>query len=170
MLNHSCKPNSHAIYKGMNHEVRAISKIKAGEQITVSYIDVLQSREERRRLLRRLWFFDCECIRCQSNDDDIVMQINSFHGKILSCNSVREIMLIQLNDRNLEKMLEVLEKILGEYSSKALTLCMKFLMENCSLNQGKRSRLFEKAKKVITVCLGVDHPLYTSLGVDNVIS
>jgi len=150
MLNHSCRKNSQPIYKGMNHEVRAISKIKAGEEITTSYIDVLQSREERRRLLRIIWFFDCECIRCQSNDDDIVMEIDSLD-------------VMPLNDRNLEKMLVLLDKILGEYSPKASAICMTFLMENCPLNQKNRSRLLEKAKKVITVALGVDHPFYRIL-------
>ena len=76
-------------------------------------------------------------------------------------------LLTQFNDRNVEKMLELLEQILGEYSFKALTLCMTFLRKNSSPN---RSQLLEKAKEVITVVLGVDHPLYTSLGVDNVVS
>ena len=115
----------------------------------LNYIDVLQWREERRRQLSISWFFDCECIRCQSNDDDIVMQINSLDVMLLT----------QFNDRNLEKMLELLETILGEYSSKATTLCMKFLKQNSSLNQ----RLLEKAKEVITVTLGEDHPLYRIL-------
>lgn len=62
-FNHSCKPNALPVSAGLNQWVRALSKIPAGEEITISYINPLETREKRRSWLKSNWDFDCECVR-----------------------------------------------------------------------------------------------------------
>ncbi|KAF8332607.1 uncharacterized protein EI90DRAFT_2841174, partial [Cantharellus anzutake] len=61
--NHSCASN--ATYQFHNGsfalELRAARRIESGEEIHIQYIDVLQPRGERKRLLRELYMFDCQC-------------------------------------------------------------------------------------------------------------
>ena len=57
------------------HEVRAISKIKAGEEITICYATGyfgLRKRQFRRIFLAMRWFFICSCNICETaaGDDD----------------------------------------------------------------------------------------------------
>ena len=40
-----------------------------GEEITITYTNLLGSSEARRRDIQKNWFFDCQCQRCLSQDD-----------------------------------------------------------------------------------------------------
>jgi hypothetical protein len=42
----------------------ATRSIRAGEEITVAYIDNSQPREARRKKLFKMYRFECECERC----------------------------------------------------------------------------------------------------------
>lgn len=65
-MNHSCQPNItfSSMPSGPSLNCRATRNIKAGEEITISYIDVYQTRNERRELLQLSKFFTCLCPRC----------------------------------------------------------------------------------------------------------
>merc|ERR1719270_139942 len=72
-INHSCDPNCNhyqiATKSSCCEEVRALQKIKAGEEITISYRNQLQkgfiTREERKKHLLENFGFDCDCKLCQ---------------------------------------------------------------------------------------------------------
>jgi SET and MYND domain-containing protein len=66
LLNHSCLPNCVAVFNGPTLMIRAIRPIPAGEQLLISYLDLLDGLEQRRRTLRRTYSFQCECERCQT--------------------------------------------------------------------------------------------------------
>ncbi|CAG8705154.1 14891_t:CDS:2, partial [Acaulospora colombiana] len=64
--NHSCGPNAFARFN-LNTwaiELRASRPIKAGEEIFISYIDVLQDSIKRRTQLATLYDFTCQCKWC----------------------------------------------------------------------------------------------------------
>eukprot|EP00940_MAST-03C_sp_MAST-3C-sp2_P001300 g1300.t1 len=67
-LNHSCRPNviiSHyASGDARTIVFRALRPIRKGEEIAYAYIDVLQTRKQRQKLLREAYFFECACPRC----------------------------------------------------------------------------------------------------------
>ncbi|MBZ3887633.1 Histone-lysine N-methyltransferase Smyd1 [Sciurus carolinensis] len=57
-------------------ELRALGKISEGEELTVSYIDFLNVSEERRRQLKRQYYFDCTCDHCQKGlKDDLFLGV-----------------------------------------------------------------------------------------------
>ena len=74
-LNHSCQPNCNHYWSGTVFKVRAMKPVKAGEELTISYMSPLQradfhSRESRRKILHEEFGFDCNCDLCHSNQDD----------------------------------------------------------------------------------------------------
>merc|ERR1719483_903873 len=74
---HSCKPNAKTIVKADDlGQVRAISNIKAGQEIHVNYNSEndqfigFRNRKHRQKILFDGWFFFCSCDLCE-NDVDI---------------------------------------------------------------------------------------------------
>lgn len=65
-LNHDCRANGDYFfdYETLTHRVHATRNIAAGEEITVSYIDPLQSLKRRTSHLKGTWGFDCSCSAC----------------------------------------------------------------------------------------------------------
>lgn len=51
-------------------ELRTLGKIAEGEELTVAYVDFLNLSEERRRLLKTQYFFDCQCDHCKNRTKD----------------------------------------------------------------------------------------------------
>ncbi|KAL0037294.1 hypothetical protein WJX79_000145 [Trebouxia sp. C0005] len=68
-FNHSCEPN--CIKKRVHGHsglasVTALRDIKAGEALTISYIDLELPRSARQLELKTSFFFDCKCVRCET--------------------------------------------------------------------------------------------------------
>lgn len=53
-------------------ELRSLGKIEDGEELTVSYVDYLNLSEERQRLLKTQYYFDCTCEHCKNKTHDDV--------------------------------------------------------------------------------------------------
>uniref|UniRef100_A0A0D9VPZ8 SET domain-containing protein n=1 Tax=Leersia perrieri TaxID=77586 RepID=A0A0D9VPZ8_9ORYZ len=62
-INHSCHPNARRTHAGDHAIVHASRDIKAGEEITFAYFDVLTPLIKRREAARA-WGFECHCDRC----------------------------------------------------------------------------------------------------------
>ncbi|KAL5484700.1 hypothetical protein EMCRGX_G021240 [Ephydatia muelleri] len=63
-LNHSCDPNCVALFAGKTLTVRAIKDIPAGDQMLISYVDLVDSCLDRRSQLKKVYGFVCVCVRC----------------------------------------------------------------------------------------------------------
>jgi len=68
LANHSCTPNATVMFDGRRIELRALDAIEEGEQIFISYVDNLQSRDARRKELRERYFFECRCGKCERDE------------------------------------------------------------------------------------------------------
>lgn len=65
LLNHSCAPKAvFTASKGGRMALRAVRPIPRGEEVTTSYIDLFNSRDDRRRDLMHTKHFFCMCARC----------------------------------------------------------------------------------------------------------
>lgn len=72
---HSCRPNTIYTCKGFVATLRALDlTVNLMDRTTTfySYIDLLSTTQERRKLLRDTWYFDCQCVRCVDNDDHVL--------------------------------------------------------------------------------------------------
>ncbi|KAI1371250.1 SET domain-containing protein [Hypoxylon crocopeplum] len=69
-FNHDCRPNIHYRITNMTHTTVAARDIAPGEELSISYIELMLSREERRSRLRK-WGFECSCSHCSMSDSEI---------------------------------------------------------------------------------------------------
>ncbi|CAI0402196.1 unnamed protein product [Linum tenue] len=63
-INHSCIPNSRRLHVGDYVMVHLSKDVKAGEELTFSYFDVLLPLEKRKEM-SQTWGFSCHCRRCR---------------------------------------------------------------------------------------------------------
>ena len=81
LMNHSCDPNCvhhfsietehpKALHSPPKLVMRALRDIVAGEELTYSYVDLYQSTKSRRKQLSQAYFFNCDCVRCRSADEE----------------------------------------------------------------------------------------------------
>ncbi|KAI1469302.1 SET domain-containing protein [Daldinia caldariorum] len=68
-FNHDCRPNIHYRISNMTHTTVAARDIEPGQELSISYIELILSREERRSRLRK-WGFECTCSHCRMSDDE----------------------------------------------------------------------------------------------------
>ncbi|KAM9779556.1 N-lysine methyltransferase SMYD2-B-like isoform 2-T3 [Syngnathus typhle] len=70
LLNHSCVPNAIVTFKGRDAEVRAVRDMKAGDEVLISYIDLLYPTDDRNERLRESYYFTCDCEECRGRCKD----------------------------------------------------------------------------------------------------
>ncbi|KAK5654278.1 hypothetical protein OQA88_7454 [Cercophora sp. LCS_1] len=65
-LNHACAPNLGYYFDTttLSHKIYAVRDVHPGEELTISYVDVLQPSSTRQSLLQKTWSFTCTCERC----------------------------------------------------------------------------------------------------------
>ncbi|KAI8963448.1 SET domain-containing protein [Daldinia sp. FL1419] len=69
-FNHDCRPNIHYRISNMTHITVAARDIEPGQELSISYIELMLSREERRSRLRK-WGFECACSHCSMSDEEV---------------------------------------------------------------------------------------------------
>ncbi|KAL0336406.1 UNVERIFIED_CONTAM: Anaphase-promoting complex subunit [Sesamum radiatum] len=67
-INHSCDPNVRRLHIGDHVVVHAARDVKAGEELTFAYFDVLSPLNNRREMANN-WGFLCRCKRCKFEDN-----------------------------------------------------------------------------------------------------
>ncbi|XP_051122179.1 methyltransferase FGSG_00040 [Andrographis paniculata] len=72
-INHSCDPNVRRVHIGDHVVVHASRNVKAGEELTFAYFDVLCPLNRRREMATN-WGFVCECRRCKFEEDLLCKQ------------------------------------------------------------------------------------------------
>lgn len=65
-VNHSCDPNSLAVFEGRDQKIYTRSKLEEGTEITISYIDTHLPQTSRDSLLKSRYFFQCGCSACKN--------------------------------------------------------------------------------------------------------
>jgi len=72
IFNHSCVPNCGVYRDGERARVLAIRPVKKGEELTIHYLDELQTLPTalRRPFLKGRFGFECDCERCEAEEED----------------------------------------------------------------------------------------------------
>ena len=58
-------------------EIRAQRRIMKGEELTIQYQSLFTGSRKRREMFKRVWYFDCECPRCQ-DPSELGSYLNAF--------------------------------------------------------------------------------------------
>lgn len=61
MMNHDCNPNAHICFEQGQLRVRSLRKIRAGDEVVVSYVDPRLHVLRRRESLKQAHYIDCNC-------------------------------------------------------------------------------------------------------------
>jgi len=144
-LNHSCNPNTtcdihyNEITKKWNANLIALSKIKAGDELTVSYSGYLQnipSESGRRIYIYNMFGFICKCSKC-CNPNENRNLVYCKHGwrRIMPkkgeewCNNMQNVVYIILETESIKITCQKLEDYEKRKESNKFTLDYNFWME-----------------------------------------
>ncbi|KAF8354145.1 set-30 [Pristionchus pacificus] len=75
---HSCRPNSIYTCDGFVATLRSLERgidIRNIKKTSYTYIDLLNPIQQRRKLLRDTWYFNCECERCSDPADNLLTAV-----------------------------------------------------------------------------------------------
>ncbi|GMR61748.1 hypothetical protein PMAYCL1PPCAC_31943 [Pristionchus mayeri] len=75
---HSCRPNSIYTCDGFVATLRSLAPgvdIRNISKTSYTYIDLLNPIQQRRKLLRDTWYFNCECERCTDPTDHLLTAV-----------------------------------------------------------------------------------------------
>jgi len=73
MFNHSCDPNLDVLFPHNTSTLclQTAREVMVGEELTISYIDAMgMSVGKRRQYLKFAYGFDCNCVRCQEEENE----------------------------------------------------------------------------------------------------
>ncbi|MEE6462803.1 hypothetical protein FKM82_001706 [Ascaphus truei] len=102
LINHDCWPNCTVIFNNGKIELRSLGKINKGEELSVSYVDFLNLSEDRRKQLKKQYYFDCTCEHCtKRSKDDLFLAMKEGESKPTD-NEVKEV--IQFSKDTMEKI------------------------------------------------------------------
>uniref|UniRef100_A0A3B4WW74 [histone H3]-lysine(4) N-trimethyltransferase n=1 Tax=Seriola lalandi dorsalis TaxID=1841481 RepID=A0A3B4WW74_SERLL len=115
LINHSCLPSVIVTYNGMSAEVRAVQNMKPGDEVLISYIDLLYPTDDRNNRLRESYYFTCDCKECKSKSKDkaklkVRKQSDPFEPEVISNmvryarKTIREFRLLEMCEQSLEEM------------------------------------------------------------------
>lgn len=147
----------------LTHTTRAVRDIQQGEEISISYIDVLQPRDKRQARLRE-WGFDCRCRQCSlpaaaaAASDANVARIRDLAGILDSVDGAAEPVTADMG-RELVEMhaRERLDLYLGPACTRAALNYGMFGMRDEAVEYGRR------AIEALTNQVGSDAPDLPSL-------
>ncbi|KAM3939861.1 histone-lysine N-methyltransferase SMYD1 isoform 2-T2 [Leptodactylus fuscus] len=179
LVNHNCWPNCTVIFNNGKIELRSLGKINKGDELSVSYVDFLNLSEERRKQLKKQYYFDCTCEHCtKGTKDDLLLAAVDGENKPAE-NVVKEV--IQFSKSTLEKIDKARAE--GSYHEvvKLCRECLKrqepvladtniYMLQILSIGSEVLSYLqmfeeaAENAKKMVDGYLKIYHPNNAQLG------
>lgn len=74
MVNHHCEPNCLVIFDGPILEVRTLQDLKEGDELLITYIELLVTTETRRAMLMDQFRFHCMCSKCEDPFSDQILK------------------------------------------------------------------------------------------------
>jgi len=127
--------------------------------VTGSYV----TRSERREELKQGWFFDCECIRCRNNDDEIIFELERLINMAVESDQTfdgREI-----GFKYMLMFCDLIKELLGEYCIESALELIDIYINGSMFIRDRQwlDRIFKRAEKAVLVNYGHDHPLYERL-------
>ena len=97
MVNHSCTPNAMQSFAGRRIAFRAIRPIAAGDEVTISYVELAATRAERRAALMAGYCFDIDAGRVRHVSLQLTCAIPAVTAKLIQDGfSLRDLCPVQL--------------------------------------------------------------------------
>ncbi|TAQ83479.1 hypothetical protein B7494_g8194 [Chlorociboria aeruginascens] len=158
-MNHACRPNSTMSYhdsETLIHATHASRTILPGEEITITYIGILQSRSARQTALSNYWGFTCTCSHCSAPHEHIAASDARTEEILNRQSALRD---WSPSSAGTPKMAEELIKLYSDehiYSAVATGYVLAALEHNAVGNSAMAKRYGEAAVEAGLVTAGVD--------------
>ncbi len=156
-------------FKGLSTQVRAMKKISIGEEITISYIDLAKNKSERQALLKKLYYLNCNCDKCELNLDSTVnySKFNNLFKQLMNDSITMHSISakhdwIRSNNTSTQ-LLSLYREIYGEFYPQLTLILMLYLDVKIMVTNGSEESLNELCKEVdrnIKITHGENHQLY----------
>ncbi|KAJ5079441.1 histone-lysine n-methyltransferase ashr1 [Anaeramoeba ignava] len=140
-MNHSCNPNCVAVFSSNEIHIRTISNIETEEECSISYIELMNSTQMRKKQLLNDYLFDCKCKKCQDPqqkiidsllENDILNPDQKLQSEQLFLKHKNKINQTE-NEKELEKMFEDLEKALAIFNNNENAIRCKHSIKKIAL-------------------------------------
>ncbi|XP_034555100.1 N-lysine methyltransferase SMYD2-B isoform X2 [Notolabrus celidotus] len=146
LINHSCLPSVIVTYKGTSAEIRAVKDMKPGDEVLISYIDLLYPTDDRNNRLRESYYFSCDCKECKSKSKDKVkLKVRKRKDPI--------------EPDVINNMVRYARKIIGEFRSSKHIKTPSELLEMCEQSLEEMGAVFDDSNIYML------HMLYQAMGV-----
>ncbi|XP_056620484.1 N-lysine methyltransferase SMYD2-B [Triplophysa dalaica] len=146
LTNHSCCPNVIVTYRGINAEVRAVQDISPGQEIYISYIDVLYPTVDRIERLRDVYYFTCDCKECTTKSMDAMkMRVRKLSDEI--------------SQKDSSDMVRYARNAIEEFRRAKREKSPSELLEMCELIIDKMGSVFDNSNVYML------HMMYQAMGI-----
>ncbi|XP_072298561.1 N-lysine methyltransferase SMYD2-like [Eucyclogobius newberryi] len=146
LINHSCLPNTIITFHGTAAEIRAVTDMKPGDEVFISYIDLIYPTDDRNNRLRESYYFTCECPECQSRSlDRVKLKVRKFSDPI--------------EEEVINNMERYARKAIKEFRASKDNRTPSELLDICELSLEKMGSVFEDSNVYML------HMMYQAMGV-----
>ncbi|XP_076023693.1 N-lysine methyltransferase SMYD2-A-like [Genypterus blacodes] len=146
LINHSCLPSVIVTFKGTAAEVRAVRDMKPGDEVLISYIDLLYPTDDRNLRLRDSYYFTCNCKECKSKSKDKVK---------IKLRKLRD----PIEPEVISNMVRYARNTIREFRAAKHNKSPSELLEMCELSLEKMGAVFDDANVYVL------HMMYQAMGV-----
>lgn len=96
MYNHDCRPSvAFHLEGGIIHRTQAVRASRAGEELSISYVDSFRARDVRRGRTKRNWGFECACAQCSLSE----AMVNASDHRLWRLYEVKEALVLNKNTK-----------------------------------------------------------------------
>lgn len=178
VFDHSCRSNAAFVFIGKRMQIRAMKDIQEGEEVTIHYVDIMETKKERRDKLWKDWGFLCRCFRCEEHEsEEERMELAAYKHYLNSFSTQPNVNMSseqeQISDLFTRSMtfLPIREKYLGHYHPE-LTYSM-FLAASAKSSQPDMSpqekqelaALINKVESAAIITHGKEHEFYFMISI-----
>lgn len=146
LVNHSCLPNVIITFNGTTAEVRAVKEIKPGDEVMISYIDLLYPTDDRNNRLLESYYFTCDCQECKNKSQDKAkLKARTFSDPI--------------EPEVISNMVRYAKKTIKEFRASKNLKAPSELLEMCEQSLEKMGAVFDDSNVYML------HMMYQAMGV-----
>ncbi|KAG4065336.1 hypothetical protein HA402_012778 [Bradysia odoriphaga] len=166
-FDHSCRPNAIRVVDDFcRMQIRCIEAIPVGQAPKITYLAGIRNRADRQNVLKKRYFFDCECLLCETEKKEPVVN----YVELLHLRALFDREGIYKNEQfvRAENILDQMQKIFCQFDERITNLydlTLEKLVSSLTMHMSlvKVSKVKQFAKQVeqnLRITFGVGHKDY----------
>ncbi|XP_037025591.1 N-lysine methyltransferase SMYD2-like [Bradysia coprophila] len=169
-FDHSCRPNAiRVVDDSCRMQIRCIEAIPVGEAPKITYLAGIRNRVDRQNVLKKRYFFNCECSLCETEKDAPAVNF----VELLGLRAVFDREGIYMNEQfvRAELILNQMQKIFCRYDERITNLydltleklVLGLTMHTSMVEVSKVKQFAKQVEENLRITFGVGHKDYKYL-------